>query len=66
MTNGYLLNTPRIFEAVLQVLRPLLSEKTRNALHVYGLNKQEWTDILNKAIDPDQLSPAFGGTKTKN
>jgi len=66
MTRAYLLNTPRIFETVLQVIRSLVSEKTKNALQVYGLNKQEWAADLHKFIDPSQLSPAFGGNKIKN
>jgi len=49
-----LVNTPRIFESVITVLRPV-SERINNVLTVYGSNKQEWTNELHKIIDPEQL-----------
>jgi len=59
-----MINTPRTFEVVLQVIKPLMSAHTANALEVYGLDRTEWEPVLKKYIDDDQLLVRYGGTRT--
>jgi len=59
-----IINTPRIFENLLQVVRSALSEKRNQSFKVYGTNKIEWTEALHGIIEPEQLQRAFGGSKT--
>ncbi|CAL8112992.1 unnamed protein product [Orchesella dallaii] len=61
-----LVNTPSIFEVVLRITRPLLGEATRNMLHVFGTNKNQWQSYLLKNIDANQLDYHFGGTKIRS
>jgi len=61
--NIYLVNTPRIFQALYQLVQPFMSDASRKALKIYSLNSDEWQAELHKHIAPDQLSVAFGGTK---
>jgi hypothetical protein len=58
-----LLNTPPIFQALLSLIRPLLSPLTRDALFIYGNNKEEFQKALLQEIDANQLSSQYGGNK---
>jgi len=57
-----LFNTPPVFEVVLRAIRPLMSPMTRNALQVYGQDKEQWSRRLLEIADKSQLTPEFGGT----
>jgi len=59
----YFLNTPKVFEALLILLRPVMSPYTNKVLHVYGSNKHEWSQHIFKIVAPDQIMPGYGGTK---
>ena len=59
----YLVNTPAIFEQVLQIIRPLMSEYTRDTFYVLGLNKDEWSHMLIDQIPKEELLIQFGGSK---
>ena len=61
--NTYIVNTPRAFEALFQLVQPAMSASTKKALVVMGLNKQEWGSRLLQNIPPDQLQKSLGGTK---
>jgi len=61
-----LLNTPSVFEIVLNLIRPIMSAQTREALKVYNNNREEWDHILFSDIRRDQLVKEYGGTKTRN
>jgi len=60
-----LLNTPEVFEVVLNLIRPIMSEQTREALKVYNNNKAEWDPIVFKDIKRDQLVKEYGGSKIR-
>jgi len=60
-----LLNTPQVFEIVLNLIRPIMSQQTRDALKVYNNNREEWDPILFADIDRDQLVKEYGGTKVR-
>ena len=61
-----LLNTPQVFEVVLNLIRPVISPQTREALKVYGNNKEEWDSIVYADITRDQLPKEYGGTKVRH
>jgi len=59
----FFINSPRIFETVLSVIRPLMSEFTRNNLNVLDHNRDKWQKTLLEYVDSEQLPPRYGGTK---
>ncbi|CAL8085636.1 unnamed protein product [Orchesella dallaii] len=63
--NMVLFNTPAIFELVLRVIRPLMSQVSRDALKVYGQDKAQWSKALLKIADKSQLRPEYGGVYRK-
>jgi hypothetical protein len=56
-------NTPPIFNALLEVLKPFMAEHTRKSLEFYGFDKEKWKKIVLDEISPDELPPQYGGTK---
>lgn len=58
-----LINTPGLFEAVLQLLQPIMAPETKIALKVFGPDKEKWRKYLYSFIDKDQLYTEFGGTR---
>jgi len=57
-----IINTPGTFQSLLQILKPLMSPMTRNALTVYGQKGEGQAALLND-IDADQLATELGGTR---
>jgi len=57
------IKAPQIFEVVLNLIRPIMSQQTRDALKIYGNNKAEWEAVLYKDIKRDELPSTYGGTK---
>jgi len=64
LSHWFFINTPRIYENLLQLLKNLMSPQTKAALRVHGPGKEQFADQLLKLIDADQLPKAWGGTKT--
>lgn len=60
-----LLNTPQVFEVILNLIRPIMSPQTREALKVYNNNRDEWDHIVFSDIGRDQLVKEYGGTKVR-
>jgi hypothetical protein len=59
----YAINSPRILESLVQLILSLVSQRTKESIQIYGLNKNEWMGALRKAIHPSQLKLAFGGKR---
>jgi methionyl-tRNA synthetase len=59
----FMVNVPRSFDAIFQLMQPIMSESTKKAIKLFGYDKEEWGRELLKEIAEDQLLPAFGGTK---
>jgi len=57
------INAPRVFVAVLELVKPLMSPATSKALRVFGTNRQEWSTYLHKIIPKENLTFRFGGPK---
>ena len=58
---------PRIFDAIAQLVRPIMSPGTRRGFKVFGYDKEEYGKFLfnTVGISPDQISSDYGGTKPK-
>ncbi|ODM91444.1 SEC14-like protein 5 [Orchesella cincta] len=50
-----LINTPAIFELVLNIIRPIMSPLTRQTLKVYNTNKEQWQKELFEIVDRNEL-----------
>jgi len=61
----YVLNTPDIFQNIIQLIRPFMSEESRKDLTVYGYNRDQWRKVLLDNIPEDQLPQKFGGIKER-
>ncbi|CAL8093053.1 unnamed protein product [Orchesella dallaii] len=59
-----LINTPPIFKTVLDVIQPLFTARTKEILKIFGPNKKEWQEYLDKEISRDALRPEYGGTRS--
>ncbi|ODM88854.1 SEC14-like protein 2 [Orchesella cincta] len=49
---------------VIDLIRPIISPATRNALKVFGQNREKWMTYLDTKISRDQRRPQYGGTKS--
>ncbi|XP_021943090.1 SEC14-like protein 2 [Folsomia candida] len=56
-------NTPSSVEPVLNAIKALLSPGMRKSLHIYGTNRRQWLNELEKDFDFDKLPPSLGGSK---
>lgn len=63
MRYAFFCTAPPIFQALLGLIRPLLSPLTSQALFIYGNNKQEWQKALLAEIESNQLAKAYGGLR---
>ncbi|KAH9514987.1 hypothetical protein Btru_021600 [Bulinus truncatus] len=57
----FVINAPRIFPLLYKICRPLISQDTKNKIHVLG---SDCASTLLKYIDADQLPAYLGGNKT--
>jgi hypothetical protein len=55
------LKAPSIFETVLNAARPLMTRYTRDAMKIYGTNREDWEAALKADIPEDKLLTDFGG-----
>jgi hypothetical protein len=63
MSVYFLKKAPAIFDIVVGLIRPLMSEDSRNTLKVFGTNKAEWQTYLDKFIRRNQLPKEYGGSQ---
>ena len=54
---------PQIFNVVLNIVRPLLTQHTQKAIRLYSYDKEEWKREVLKVFPADQITPEFGGTR---
>jgi len=59
----YGINAPRIFNSVVELVRPLMTPATSEAFRIFGTDKAEWSAKVLETIDPSKLPPRFGGTR---
>jgi AAA+ ATPase superfamily predicted ATPase len=57
----FFFSAPRIFQELLNILKPFQTPHTAKGLRLYGLNREEWKRELLKIFPEDQLIPEFVG-----
>uniref|UniRef100_A0AAT9H863 Retinal binding protein n=1 Tax=Peronia verruculata TaxID=500109 RepID=A0AAT9H863_9EUPU len=57
----FVVNAPRIFPLLYKICRPLISEDTKNKIHVLG---SDFSTTLLQYIDEEELPAFLGGKKT--
>ncbi|XP_013402720.2 SEC14-like protein 2 [Lingula anatina] len=57
----YVINAPKIFPLAYHIVKPILSEDTKNKIKVLGSN---WKERVLRDIDPKEIPLYWGGTRT--
>ncbi|XP_065302674.1 SEC14-like protein 2 isoform X1 [Dermacentor albipictus] len=57
---GLLINTPSFFPIFWKIVRPFITARTANKLHMF--TRDGWQDVLLKHVDRSQLPAHWGGT----
>jgi len=60
-----IINTPKIFDPVVQLTRPVMSEYYFKALQMLGPDKDDWKAKLDVIIDPNELPKRYGGKDSR-
>lgn len=55
------INCPSFIGTLMNLIRPLVANKTFGKMFYYGYDREEWGPILDEIIDEDQLPPEFRG-----
>jgi hypothetical protein len=58
-----IINTPSAFQVILNLVRPVFTPYTRDAVKAFGTNRAQWMEYFDKEIAKDQRYPDFGGTR---
>lgn len=61
LKKAYVINAPKIYPIIYNLVKPFLSEETAKKIHVFG--KDNWKKALLQDIDEDELPLHWGGTK---
>ncbi|ELU07678.1 hypothetical protein CAPTEDRAFT_168514 [Capitella teleta] len=61
MKTTYIVNAPKIFPILFNIVKPFLREETRDKIKMFGAN---WKEELVKYIDPEHLPVHWGGKAT--
>jgi hypothetical protein len=59
----HLVNCPKAFESLYRLMLPLMGDQLRGIFKIYDYNKNEWMEHVLKDVAPEQMIPAFGGSK---
>ncbi|RXG69993.1 SEC14-like protein 2 [Armadillidium vulgare] len=59
---AFVINVPRLFSLVYNLVKPFLHENTIKKIRIYGYSG--WKEDILEEIDPDQLPAHFGGNLT--
>ncbi|CAL8125551.1 unnamed protein product [Orchesella dallaii] len=62
LNKAYLLNAPSIFPVLWNMLKPFLSQKTIDKIHICNSNLQKFRTVLLDQIPENQLPRRWGGT----
>lgn len=62
LKKAYVINAPKIYPIIYNMVKPFLSEETAKKIHVFG--KDKWKEALLQDIAPEELPVHWGGTMT--
>lgn len=57
------LTAPPIFEVLLNIIKPLMSPLTRDALLIFGRNKEEWRKAIRTEVEASEIQEFYGGRR---
>lgn len=57
------IDAPTTINVVLEAIRPFLTRATRDALKIFGPNRNKWLPYIEQRVAKDQRRPQYGGTK---
>ena len=55
---------PHFFSIAFSMIKPLLSDTTRDKMRIFDCDRSEWEPALLEEIDSDQLPACYGGSMT--
>jgi hypothetical protein len=58
-----LISVPGGVQPLIELFLPLVSKLSLDQAKLFGYDKKEWSKAILETIEPDQISPQFGGTK---
>lgn len=58
----FIVNAPSLFPMLWNIIKPLLTQRTINKIHIFG--KEGWRELLAERWDPDRLPAHWGGRMT--
>ncbi|ODM90691.1 SEC14-like protein 3 [Orchesella cincta] len=58
-----IINGTPLIKVVLVALKPILSKTNREAIKIFGMNKNEWMEYLDKKVSREERRQHYGGTK---
>ncbi|KAM7304229.1 hypothetical protein ISCGN_014129 [Ixodes scapularis] len=61
LKKAYVINAPKIYPIIYNMVKPFLSEETAKKIHVFG--KDNWKKALLQDISEEELPVHWGGTK---
>jgi hypothetical protein len=63
LKSAYVVNAPRIFAILFNIIKPLLTARTLNKIQIFDSNEAKWKEALLNNFPADQLPAEYGGTK---
>uniref|UniRef100_A0A1L8DYS2 Putative phosphatidylinositol transfer protein sec14 n=1 Tax=Nyssomyia neivai TaxID=330878 RepID=A0A1L8DYS2_9DIPT len=58
----YIVNAPKVFAFVYNIVRKFLDEYTINKIHIYKADPQKWLPAVFERVNEDNLPKYYGGT----
>lgn len=62
LQEAFVVNAPSLFPMLWNIIKPLLTQRTINKIHIFG--KEGWRKLLAERFDPDRLPAHWGGRMT--
>jgi len=57
------INTSRLFSLFFAIIKPFLSNRTKNKMEFYGEQKKKWMPAILSMVSEEILPPYYGGTR---
>jgi len=62
LKHSFVINAPKIFNALFNIVKPLLNSRTLAKVQIFNSDKPRWKEALLKLIPEEQIPPHWGGT----
>jgi len=58
-----IINAPRVFSVLFNLVKPLISKETQAKMSVYGPNEDEWKAVIREKFDVTKFPKRWGGSR---